>query len=81
LKRFKDEIKEPRRIEIYDEIQSRRAYFLADLGKCDKALPALEEIKDRRNDDTIFLFYLEHCYCLIFACVSWLMVDSFVIKL
>ncbi len=62
LERFKNEIKGPRRIEIYDEIQSRRAYFLADLGQCDKALPALEEIKDRRNDDTIFLFYLGHCY-------------------
>jgi tetratricopeptide (TPR) repeat protein len=62
LERFKDEIKEPRRIEIHDEIQSRRAYCLADLDKCDEALPDLEEIKDRRNDDTIFLFYLGHCY-------------------
>jgi tetratricopeptide (TPR) repeat protein len=62
LERFKDELREPRLIGTYDEIQSRRAYFLADLGLCDKALPSLEEIKDRRNDDTIFLFYLGHCY-------------------
>jgi tetratricopeptide (TPR) repeat protein len=62
LERFKDEIKETSRIEIYDDIRSRRAYFLADLGQWDKALPALEETKDRQNDDTIFLFYLGHCY-------------------
>jgi len=62
LEKFTVEIKEPRRIESYDEIQSRRAYFLTDLDKCDKALSALEEIKDGRNDDTIFLFYLGHCY-------------------
>jgi tetratricopeptide (TPR) repeat protein len=63
LARFKDEIKEPNRIEIYDEIQTRRAYCLVDLGQFEKAIPILEESKYRRNDDTIFLFYLGHCYC------------------
>jgi tetratricopeptide (TPR) repeat protein len=62
LARFKDEIQEPTRIEIYDEIQTRRAYFLADLDQFEKAIPILEEAKHRRNDDTIFLFYLGHCY-------------------
>jgi len=62
LERFKEEIKEPRRVGIRDDIQCRRAYCLADLGQSDKALPALEAIKDRQNDDTIFLFYLGHCY-------------------
>jgi tetratricopeptide (TPR) repeat protein len=62
LERFKDAIKEPKRIDIYDEIQSRRAYCLSDLGFCDRAIPALEEIRNRRKDDRIFLFYLGHCY-------------------
>jgi tetratricopeptide (TPR) repeat protein len=62
LERFKDEIKEPRRIEIYDDIQSRRAYFLTDLDLWENAIPILEAIEKRRNDDTIFLFYLGHCY-------------------
>ena len=62
LARFKDEIQEPSRIDIYDEIQTRRAYFLADLDQFEKAIPILEEAKGRRNDDTIFLFYLGHCY-------------------
>jgi tetratricopeptide (TPR) repeat protein len=62
LARFEAEIQEPSRIEIYDEIQTRRAYFLTDLGQFEKAIPILEEAKNRRNDDTIFLFYLGHCY-------------------
>ena len=62
LTRFEDEIQEPSRTEIYDEIQTRRAYFLTDLGQFEKAIPILEEAKSRRNDDTIFLFYLGHCY-------------------
>ena len=62
LERFKDEIKEPRRLEIYDDIQTRRAYFLTDLGQFEKAIPVLEAARSRRNDDTIFLFYLGHCY-------------------
>jgi tetratricopeptide (TPR) repeat protein len=62
LARFKDEIQEPTRIGIYDEIQTRRAYFLTDLDQFAKAIPILEEAKHRRNDDTIFLFYLGHCY-------------------
>ena len=61
-RRFKDEIQQPSRLEVYDEIQARRAYFLTDLGQFEKAIPILEEIKSRRNDDTIFLFYLGHCY-------------------
>jgi uncharacterized protein HemY len=38
------------------------AYFLVDLGRSEKAIPLLEEAKGRRNDDTIFLFYLGHSY-------------------
>lgn len=62
LARFKDEIQGPNRIDIYDEIQTRRAYFLTDLDQFKKAMPILEEAKGRRNDDPIFLFYLGHCY-------------------
>jgi len=62
LVRFKDEIQQPSRIEFYDEIQTRRAYFLTDLGQFEKAIPILEAARSRRNDDTIFLFYLGHCY-------------------
>jgi tetratricopeptide (TPR) repeat protein len=62
LARFEGEIQEPNRIEIYDEIQTRKAYFLTDLDQFEKAIPILEEAKSRRNDDTIFLFYLGHCY-------------------
>src|SRR6266481_9981963 len=38
------------------------AYFLTDLDQFEKATPILEEARSRRNDDTIFLFYLGHCY-------------------
>jgi tetratricopeptide (TPR) repeat protein len=62
LARFKNEIKESTQIEIYDEIQTRRAYFLVDLDRFEEAIPVLEEVKSRRNDDTIFLFYLGHSY-------------------
>ena len=62
LARFKNEIQKPSRIDIYDEIQTRRAYFLSDLGQFEKATPILEEVSSRRSDDTIFLFYLGHCY-------------------
>jgi predicted Zn-dependent protease len=58
----KDEIKEPSRIDFYDEVQTRRAYFLTDLDQFEKAIPILEEVKNRRSDDTNFLFYLGHCY-------------------
>src|SRR5215469_12521339 len=51
LTRFKDEIQEPSRIDIYDEIQTRRAYFLTDLDQFKKAIPILEEVKARRNED------------------------------
>lgn len=64
LERFNDEIKEPRRINIYEEIQTRRAYCLVDLGQFEKAIPLLEQTKGRRNDDSIFLFYLGHCYLM-----------------
>jgi tetratricopeptide (TPR) repeat protein len=62
LARYKDEIQEPSRIDIYDEIQTRRAYFLTDLDQFEKAIPFLEEVKGRRNDNATFLFYLGHCY-------------------
>jgi tetratricopeptide (TPR) repeat protein len=45
LARFEDEIQGPSRIEIYDEIQTRRAYFLTDLDQFEKAIPILEEAK------------------------------------
>jgi tetratricopeptide (TPR) repeat protein len=62
LERFKDEIPEGTRIDIYDEIQIRKACFLTDLDQFESAIPILEEAMGRRNDDTIFLFYLGHCY-------------------
>ena len=62
LARFENEIQEPSLIAVHDEIQTRRAYFLTDLDQFEKAIPILEEVTSRRNDDTIFLFYLGHSY-------------------
>lgn len=62
LEEFKLTPNDPALINAYDEVQSRRAYFLADLGKWQNSMAILEELKDRGNDDPISLFHLGYCY-------------------
>jgi tetratricopeptide (TPR) repeat protein len=49
-------------VEAYDEVQSRRAFFLADIGLWRKAMPILQELEPRQNANPTFLFYLGYCY-------------------
>jgi len=53
---------EPSLESLYDEVQSRKAYFLVYLDQWNKALPIFEELVSRKNDDPKFLFYLGYCY-------------------
>jgi tetratricopeptide (TPR) repeat protein len=61
LKRHEPELRIPRRLEIYDDLQARRAYLLADVGSFEKALPILTELESRQCQNPTFLFYLGHC--------------------
>jgi tetratricopeptide (TPR) repeat protein len=62
LKRYESELRVSPRLDIYDELQARRAYLLADMGSFEKALPILTELVDRQSQNPTFLFYLGQCY-------------------
>ncbi|HKN76238.1 MAG TPA: hypothetical protein VJW94_13760 [Candidatus Acidoferrum sp.] len=47
---------------LYEAIQIRRAFILADLGRWKEALPVLEEIKSPQEYQEGVAFYLGHCY-------------------
>jgi len=48
--------------DFYQAIQIRRAFILADLGRCKEALPILEGIKSPHEYREGIAFYLGHCY-------------------
>jgi tetratricopeptide (TPR) repeat protein len=56
------ELEAPEHRRAYDEVQCRRAYFLVDIGLWNKALPILQELESRWNENPIFLFSLGYCY-------------------
>ena len=62
VENFRLQLEDPEFIRIYDDLQCRRAYFLADIDLFNKAIPILEEVENRHDDDSIFLFYLGQCY-------------------
>jgi tetratricopeptide (TPR) repeat protein len=55
-------LEEPELRELYQMIQMRRAFILADLGRCKEALPILEEAESFDGPKGETLFYLGHCY-------------------
>ena len=62
LETFDVRLKEQGSTAIYDELQSRRAYFLLILARSKKPFRFWKQYENRRNDDSIFLFYLGHCH-------------------
>jgi len=55
-------LKDSRARGLYEAIQIRRAFILADLGRWKEALPVLEEIKSPQEYREGVAFYLGHCY-------------------
>ena len=62
IENFRLQLADPEFVRIYDDLRCRRAYFLADIDLFSKAIPILEEVENRHDDDSIFLFYLGQCY-------------------
>jgi tetratricopeptide (TPR) repeat protein len=62
LKKYGQKLKEPELRESYEMTQARRGFILADLGRCEEALPVLEEAEffEERKAETHF--YLGHCH-------------------
>jgi tetratricopeptide (TPR) repeat protein len=61
LKKYQPELRTGPRLEIYDDLQARRAYLFADVGSFERALPILTELESRQCENPTFLFYLGHC--------------------
>src|SRR5438477_11758433 len=62
LKKHELALKDPRARGLYEAIQIRRAFILADLGRWKESLPLLEEIKSPQEYTEGVAFYLGHCY-------------------
>jgi tetratricopeptide (TPR) repeat protein len=62
LKKHRLELKDSRARGLYEAIQTRRAFILADLGRWKEALPILEEIESPQEYKEGVAFYLGHCY-------------------
>ena len=62
LKKYDQELKEPGLRKKYEMIQARRGFILADLGRCQEALPILEEAESFEGREAETRFYLGHCY-------------------
>jgi len=62
LKKHGSEMQDPEFREIYEMIQSRRGFILADLGRCREALPILKEAESFEARKAEVRFYLGHCY-------------------
>lgn len=62
LKKHRAVLKDPLSGDLYEATQIRRAFILADLGRCKEALPILEEIKSPQEYREGVAFYLGHCY-------------------
>jgi tetratricopeptide (TPR) repeat protein len=62
LKKHRLTLKDPRARGLYEGIQIRRAFILADLGRWEEALPILEGIESPQEYGELVAFYLGHCY-------------------
>lgn len=62
LKRHQEALKQPELRELYEMIQTRRGFILADLGRCKEALPILEGAETYGARKAEIYFYLGHCY-------------------
>ena len=62
LNRHKLIREDPRARSLYEAIQIRRAFILADLGRWKEALPVLEQIESPQEYKEGVAFYLGHCY-------------------
>jgi tetratricopeptide (TPR) repeat protein len=62
LTKHRSALKDPRARGLYEAIQIRRAFILADLGRWKESLPILEEIKSPQEYLEGIAFYLGHCY-------------------
>ncbi|HYT23012.1 MAG TPA: hypothetical protein VEW05_22625 [Candidatus Polarisedimenticolia bacterium] len=62
LKKHRLALKDLRARGLYEAIQIRRAFILADLGRWKESLPILEEIKSPQEYREGIAFYLGHCY-------------------
>jgi tetratricopeptide (TPR) repeat protein len=62
LTKHRSALQDPRARGLYEAIQIRRAFILADLDRWKEALPILEEIKSPQEYREGVAFYLGHCY-------------------
>jgi tetratricopeptide (TPR) repeat protein len=62
LKKYGESLHEPEFRDMYEMIQTRRAFLLADLGRWKESLPILEETESSEELREGTLFYLGHCY-------------------
>ena len=62
LKKHNAVLEDARSHGFYEAIQIRRAFALADLGRCKEALPILEGINSPKDFREGVAFYLGHCY-------------------
>ena len=61
LQKYSERLKEPSFRDAFQNIQTRRAFLLADLGRCEEALAILES--ERFEEPSGYIeFYLGHCY-------------------
>lgn len=62
LTKHRSALKDPRARGLYEAIQIRRAFILADLGRWKESLPILQEINSPQECVEGIAFYLGHCY-------------------
>ena len=62
LNRHRQTLSSPDFQGLYEVTQARRAFLLADLGRCREALPILEEAQSFEELKERIAFYLGHCY-------------------
>jgi tetratricopeptide (TPR) repeat protein len=62
LKKHGRALKDPRAQGLYEGIQIRRAFILANLGRWNEAMPILESIESPKEYEEGIAFYLGHCY-------------------
>ena len=62
LKKYAERMREPEFRPIYESVQARRAFILADLNRWKEAMPILEAARSFTEYKEGIAFYLGHCY-------------------